>query len=516
MRAAICIGIFSVLLSISMPAPKLFSQTVSKRLPTKSSKTAHPMRSSSKYGAATSILNTVIAGEGSLFAAVRSIAAQEVETTVVAGYVVDFRDPIEKICSVNVVDWNLSAILRTLSEQTGSNLLLLSNPGAKLTIRLADLPLADILRHLCALSNLRCLKVGKAYVIATEDQLKKGYPKEWENANPAPPPQPTIETPKPVSRAHRLSYVSAAQAASVLTKLFGEGKLGVAAGPGPSSPALTVRDAEQVTGLASGAIQKTGADSSDSSKIVVIWGPPDLVEAAEAMLIELDQPRPQVVISVTIYDINNDALKELGLTWTIGGVSISESNPQGLNFGSFSRTGTSFAAAIKALETKNQAKMLANPTISVLDNEKAFILIGQRINYPVLVGFTQANTPIFSREQERVGIYLQVATNVSEQGEITLVLYPQVSTVTGFLEVNGASYPQIATREAQTTLRLRDGESIVMGGLLKDEEVVDIQKVPFLSDIPIFGELFKRRKATKTTSQVIISIKTELIKPKTP
>jgi type II secretory pathway component GspD/PulD (secretin) len=213
-----------------------------------------------------------------------------------------------------------------------------------------------------------------------------------------------------------------------------------------------------------------------------------------------------VSIAVKIVDIANDAMKELGLSWTFGDVAINEDEGKGINFRSFTRDPQAFLAKLSALQKNDRAKIMAQPNISVLDNQRAFILIGQRLNFPTLVGYTQANTPIFAPKEERVGIYMQVAASVAPNGEITMSLYPQVSTVTSFLEVNGASYPQISTREAQTTLRVKSGESIVLGGLVRDEEIKNVQKVPFLADLPILGEFFRRTRNQKTSSQIIITI----------
>jgi type II secretory pathway component GspD/PulD (secretin) len=96
---------------------------------------------------------------------------------------------------------------------------------------------------------------------------------------------------------------------------------------------------------------------------------------------------------------------------------------------------------------------------------------------------------------------------------VTLNLYPQVSTITGYLEVNGASYPQVATREAQTTVRIGSGESIVLGGLMRDEDVIQTDKVPILSQIPFLGDLFRHRKVTKTSSQVILTVTPTIVTP---
>ena len=100
----------------------------------------------------------------------------------------------------------------------------------------------------------------------------------------------------------------------------------------------------------------------------------------------------------------------------------------------------------------------------------------------------------------------------SKDGEITLTIYPQVSVVTSFLSVNGASYPQISTREQQTTIRVKDGEKIVVGGLIRDEDLHNVQRVPILSRVPLFGELFTYRKKTKRKSEVVITITPQIIK----
>jgi hypothetical protein len=93
-----------------------------------------------------------------------------------------------------------------------------------------------------------------------------------------------------------------------------------------------------------------------------------------------------------------------------------------------------------------------------------------------------------------------------------LALNAQVSSILGFLQLNGGSYPQIATRESKSTLHLKDGQTMLMSGLLRDEEIVNLQKVPFLGQIPFFGELFKSRKTQKNSSQLLISITPHIIK----
>lgn len=417
------------------------------------------------------------------------------------------------LCTLNVINEDPAKILQILSNQAQTNLVLLSVPDKKLTLNLRDVKLLDMIRHICALTGLKFLKVGGTFVLATGDALKAAYPEEWEEANPTSIPIPPAPTQPPVISLIVLNHISSARIAPVLEKIFDKQILTVVAGPTQESPNVAQQNTGESTGSASNVlVNDDNKESTLTARTLILRGPEAIVREAEKLARQLDVLRTQVVIEVTIWDINDSALKEFGASWGFGSVTINESPSKHLQFGNFTRTGLSFSAVLKALEKKDQAKVLASPNISVLDGERAFILIGDRIIYPVLIGYSQANTPIFSKEEERVGIYLQVAASVASDGEITLSLYPQVSTVTGFLEVNGASYPQISTREAQSTLRVRSGDTLVMGGLLKNEEITQMEKVPLLGDIPFLGELFKRRKTTKSASQVLISIKPTVLK----
>jgi len=416
------------------------------------------------------------------------------------------KDPVtfeeDTLCSLEVSAMDPTQILQVLSAQTGANLILLSKAETKLTVRLTQVPLSEMIRHICVMCDLSFLRIGKTFVIATPDRLKAAYPKEWETAHPT-PPVVAQETPEIVTQTYSSNYVTGSEIVTALDKIFKGKDVVFIAGPTQQSPEIGYQDGAKATGTSTSILTKS---ESSGSKFVVMSGPKPFVEAAMTMAKQLDQPRRQVSIAVSINDITNDALRELGITWSFSNVTLQERDVKGVNFGSFDRSPVSIVNTLSALEKSGKSKLLAAPNVSVLDGERAFVLIGNRINYPVLVGYSQNNAPIFSKEEERVGIYLQVSPSISDDGYVTLSLYPQVSTITGYLTVNGASYPQIATREAQTTLRVASGSTIVMGGLFSDEEIASVDKVPFLAEIPILGEIFKHRKTTKTKSQVIITV----------
>lgn len=422
----------------------------------------------------------------------------------------EHRVVVEPRVSINAVDAELSFLLREIGIQAKRNIVLLSPTDKRLTVNLEDIPLSKMIRHISAMCGLSYLEVDGTFVIGTSDVLSTNYPEEWSALHPLPPaPAGGFEI---ITETYKVNYVDPRQIASTLRDLFASTNLSVMTGPATRTPTIySNQQTDQKTGVQASVMSESSALPSDYGRTLVFRGAREVVQAALDAAKKMDVPRPQVSIGVTIHDISNEAVRELGLSWSYGDIVLTEQNPNGVEFGSFSRAPQTFAAKIKALEQEDKAKLLAAPNVTVLDGERAFVLIGTRLNFPVLLGFSDAGTPIFDRQEERVGIYLQVAATVSDDGQITLSLYPQVSVVTSFLEINGASYPQISTREAQTSIRVKTGETIVIGGMLKDEEVQTIEKVPVLSDIPVLGELFKRRKKSKVSSQVIITITPRII-----
>lgn len=417
--------------------------------------------------------------------------------------------------SLVAAGWELSSAIKALSGQTGVSIILLTKEDAKVTVQLQNMAVADILRVLAALTDLRVVQLNEAYAIGNEATLKAAFPREFAEQYPASAATAEIEV-----KTYTFRHADPAQAVTTLRDLMGETKdLTIAVSPGSRIPSL---DGGAPSGGAAGAsgggsgpsggAPNGGASAPGASgpagtgRTVVLRGNPKLVSEALKVLAALDERRPMVSVAVSIHDVNDESLRELGLNWTYGNVRLTERTPTGIAFETVDRSPLTFESVIRALETKDKARILAEPRVSVLDGQSAYILIGQRINYPVVTGLSPNNTPIFDIKEERVGVYFQVGAQVTEKDEVLMTLYPQVSAITGFLDVNGASYPQVSTREARTVLRVKSGDTVIVGGLIRDEEIRQWQKVPILGDIPLFGELFKRSRTTRENSQVIISI----------
>ena len=323
-------------------------------------------------------------------------------------------------------------------------------------------------------------------------------------------------------RIYRCKHVNAATLVTTLTATFDPQRLKAILGPTYNSPSLEAA-ASSDGAQAFNPLLPQQTDDQQRTMDVILSGDPDLVQKALALCAEVDRYRAQVRLKVQITNVSLDASRDLGLQYDFGGVTFSETSPidpvtnqptlnDALRVGRFRRSPLNFSVAIQALERTERAKILAQPTLSLLDGERSFILIGQRLIFPVLTGYDNLGKAIYSTQEVRVGIYIQVAAQIGDDNDVVLAIYPQVSSIFGFVDIGGTRYPQISTREQQTTVRARNGELFVLGGLIRDEEVRSLQRVPILGSIPILGELFKSRSKTKNRSELLVAITPEIIR----
>jgi len=407
-----------------------------------------------------------------------------------------------KLYNVNAYQSDIASVLNSLAQDANSSIVMAAGASGKVTMNLHQVPITTAIDLVTKAAGLSYHQDGSTFII--------GEPKDIEAAYPAAAPTNSVAV-------YRCQHIKATDLVASLQNMYDKSQLKVILGASSYEPELdssTEQAAEEIKSDTSQTTTSSGGNSNPGleSRMVIVSGDAAIVLQALSLAKQLDIRRMQVKISVQITDISVDAEKDLGAQWTFGNVSITENTPNGLNFGTFSRSPLTVEATISALESKNLATTLATPTMTLLDGGRGYILIGEKLLYPVLIGYTQAQTPIFDKAEENVGIYLQVAAQVGDDGDITMTVYPQVSEVSGYLTVNQASYPQISTREQQTTVRVHDGEQIVVGGLLQNDDVNNLQKVPGLSNIPLFGQLFSSRSHTKTKDEVVIIITPQILK----
>lgn len=166
-------------------------------------------------------------------------------------------------------------------------------------------------------------------------------------------------------------------------------------------------------------------------------------------------------------------------------------------------------SVIQALATKGHAKILAEPNLLVKSGQEGNFLAGSKFFYPIVTNNTTDTKEI------TVGVKLKFKPEVQENGTISLKIDPaEVSSIAGTLAVNG--YPIIDTREVRTVVDLKDGESLIMAGLLQEEAIKIMSKIPLLGDIPILGALFRSTQNDQKEKELVFFITPKIVKPLTP
>jgi type II secretory pathway component GspD/PulD (secretin) len=227
----------------------------------------------------------------------------------------------------------------------------------------------------------------------------------------------------------------------------------------------------------------------------------------------LDVATKQVTLEARIIALNVEDVKNLGINWAWGeipkqdssssGSSSSSSSSDTSNYGGIIHWGhgytSKFQATLNALYSNGKANILATPRIITIPGKQASIFIGDHI--PVVTEKTTNGTTSTTTEYVDAGIKLAYTPIVSDDDYITAVVHTEVSTPTLVSELKNY---RITSRTADTNVRMRNGETLVIGGLIDEEEQKNIQRVPFLSNIPILGELFKNRTTTKSKTEVMM------------
>lgn len=247
-------------------------------------------------------------------------------------------------------------------------------------------------------------------------------------------------------------------------------------------------------------------------RTLALRGTTDQLQEAMDLLAHVDKAIRQVVIEARVEEISLKALRDLGIDWT----AITDD----LTFQQVTKiTDTNFSiakvgdvtATLKVLEETGDSTVLANPKVAVLDGQEANIHIGDRVPIVIDKKETDANGNVVittTVEYIDAGIMLKVAPRINSSGYITTRVKPEVSSITGQTE---QGYPEIRTRTAETTMTLTDGETIMLGGLIQEEEIETLRKVPLLGDIPILGKLFQTRERDKRQTEIVIFLTPKIL-----
>ena len=375
-------------------------------------------------------------------------------------------------------------------------------------------------------------------------------------------------------RVHRLDYANAEHLLPVIENLLGsKGTSGssanvvpAAAGDGGVAPAAS-------SGGGGNGIASRGPSivtRLEGTNAIIVAANPDVQRMIGELIRQLDTRQEQVVVEAIIVEISETLARELGVQWLVGGKDVpfavtnfSNASPNivdiagGLladqfdtstttttntatttttnsavgdalrqnaadavlsargGFGGFATSlggSAVLGAIINAVQSDSNSNILSTPSLTVNNNLKGSILFGQEI--PVSTGealsdnFDNAFRTI---QRQNVGIELEVTPQINAGNEVRMELRQQVSSIAGPVS-DDFNELIINKREINTTVTVGDGEIIALGGLLDDNERRTIQKVPFLGDIPILGELFRSRGKSRVKTNLMVFIRPTILK----
>jgi type II secretory pathway component GspD/PulD (secretin) len=354
----------------------------------------------------------------------------------------------------------LSDVLAALAKLCNFNIVTDNSVQGTITLRLVSVTCEEALRFVLEANNLAFRRLGKNIIVSSAEKL-------------APPPE------VPETIAYRLSF----------------------------------GDPNQIRAALAAAVPGIRVAFDPRTNSLLVTGTSLQQDEVRKVLATLDIKIPQVVIQVHAVDIASSVLKDLGLfgglTDSAFGGFVLDSAQNRISLNLFDTDLLLFQ--LRALVTESKARILSAPRIATLDGNKATILVGDKV--PIFTVTTQAGVTTTTTTFQDVGVKLEVTPRVNTNNLMTVNLKPEVSRVVEIVSgPGGAQAPRVGTRSVDTTLTVTDGQTIVMGGLISQEERKTTLKVPLLGDIPIIGELFRFTSTTTSESEVIFLITPQIVR----
>lgn len=289
---------------------------------------------------------------------------------------------------------------------------------------------------------------------------------------------------------------------------------------------LTVRnffvanaDVKQLSILLKTVLKVKDLYTDDKRNLIVIRDTPEQVAMAEKMIAAHDQPEPEVMLEVEILEFNHSTDNNLGLKFP-DQVAFGIASPLTLNaLRSISDTGINVsgldtAVAINLKRQLGDINILANPRIRVRNREKAKFHIGDKV--PVITSTTYPGSSINATSSSvsylDVGIKLEFEPSIQLDDDVIIKTVLEVSSITNTVVNSGTTAYQVGTRNATTTLTLRDGETQVLAGLLSTDEANTSNRLPGLGDIPVLGNLFSNRIIKGGRKEILLSITPRIVR----
>jgi general secretion pathway protein D len=282
--------------------------------------------------------------------------------------------------------------------------------------------------------------------------------------------------------------------------------------------AATGRDSTTAGGLMG---QTTVVPHGPSNSLLIRTAPPNFPLLQETVQ-SLDKRPAQVLLEVTVAEVTLGVGDQFGVDWrsTGGSSTISSGNPDAADSSSLrdfavrvvTLRNANVRAILRALSTRSQVKVLSTPSVVATNNRESRILVGSRV--PFIASTRLGNDVAIDRnvQYEDVGTSLTIIPTINDDDYISVQILQEVSSLTTQTIQSALNAPVISTREASTRAVMRDGQTVVIAGLIGTSTEETESGIPFLKDIPILGNLFKRKNQTRNRTEVAIFVTPYLVR----
>ena len=397
----------------------------------------------------------VVAAHSALFA-----VQQERSTPIVSG---NTNPALKSPITLNAREASLSEVLRVLADRSGMNFVVAEGVHReKISIILNNTPLDEAINLLVRASGLSYEIIGNSILIAEPDKLKGEVGLS--------------------SYVVELKYARAEEVAVALSDL-----------------AKNIK------------IDKGG------NRLICYTSPRTILEI-ERIVKAIDQPHILVMLETRLIEVRMDRLGKYGINWETlaggetGGISTGISitdKPikQGLNFSEGTMRGPmNLRVALDLMSGNGDARMLMDSKLTTTNNREATLHIGEVIPYVIQsYNLSAAGGANLQIEKENVGLMLTMTPHINGRNQITLNLRPEVSNISEWKGPN-MDIPVVSTRKTSTTVRVEDGQSVILAGLLREESKEIVRKLPILGNIPIIGVLFQNKRIENQKTNLIIEV----------
>jgi hypothetical protein len=267
--------------------------------------------------------------------------------------------------------------------------------------------------------------------------------------------------------------------------------------------------------------------TNEQLNAIILRDTADKVKVAERIIEANDKSKAEVIIDVELLQINSGRLRELGVSlssYSVGqNLDRGTNNPlrisdlEFINQADWILTIPNFL--YNFIKTNSDAQLLAKPQVRITEGEKANLTIGDRVPIPLTtfntqnVGGNSGIIPITSFQYQDVGIKMELEPRVHHNQEVTLKVKIEVSNISRFIEASaGQSQPVIGTRSFDSVIRLKDGETNFLAGLIRTDERSNDSGIPGLSEIPLLGRLFSNKRNENERTDVILTLTPHIIR----